>query len=198
MEFKGYHGTSSVHKQSIADGGLDPEKCRYSRKHWLGQGVYFFLNKKQAWWWAQEVSCVNNKSVAVPVVVSAKIHVKKEALLDLDNNEQVSLFFSRLILDKEYAESLIDRKVVFNDKQQFRALWFDYYKENYKIDVIKCTFVKDCVKYAGNIVLDEALTYQKELSRELGVYFKETQLCVSRKVCIADVQVVSEQEELII
>lgn len=82
--------------------------------------------------------------------------------------------------------------------QTLRAVFFDYYKEKYGIDVIIETFQKDCVRYAGDLQYGEHLALQKDLAKRLGVYFKETQVCVSDKSCIKEMMIVYDGEDEVI
>ena len=71
---------------------------------------------------------------------------------------------------------------VFDDKN-FRALFFDYYKQKKNIAVITRTFQKD---YAGYTTRrnkkDKEL--QKKIMNITGLGFNERQICVSKKECI--------------
>lgn len=194
MNLQGYHGTCSFAKESIAQHGLDPVRTQYRPDHWLGQGVYFFLSQKQAYWWASSVSSHNRGST--PLIYKVQITAPDEKVLNLDDNEQVALFFSRVV-DVYLQAPSEEERPIFTD-ETLRAVFFDYYKEKYGISVIIETFQKDCVRYAGDLQYGERLAVQKDLTKRLGVYFKETQVCVSDKSCIKEMMIVYDGEDEVI
>ena len=185
MNLQGYHGTCSFAKESIAQHGLDPVRTQYRPDHWLGQGVYFFLSQKQAYWWG-----------STPLINKVQLTAPDEIVIYLDDNEQVALFFSRVV-DAYLQAPSEEEWPIFTD-ETLRAVFFDYYKEKYGISVIIETFQKDCVRYAGDLQYGERLAVQKDLTKRLGVYFKETQVCVSDKSCIKEMMIVYDGEDEVI
>lgn len=194
MNLQGYHGTCSFAKESIAQHGFDPARTHYRQDHWLGQGVYFFLSQEQAYWWASSISSHNRGST--PLIYQVQITAPDGKVLNLDDNEQVALFFSRI--EDAYFQALKEDKQPIFTNQTLRALFFDYYKKEYGVSVIVATFQKDCVRYAGVPQHGERLELQKELAKRLGIYFKETQVCVSDKLCIKETANVYDGEDEVI
>ena len=123
----GYHGTGSKHKDSIESTGFDPAKCNYRADHWLGQGVYFFDAYEKALWWSATAALHNNDFGRV--IFKATIEAPDEEVLDLDDNKQLDAFFTEVIqCINEIEKSCSGNMPVFDDKN-FRALFFDYYKQ---------------------------------------------------------------------
>lgn len=85
---------------------------------------------------------------------------------------------------------------VFNLEQQ-RAVFFDYYREQYQISVIMYTFSKECAKY-GTFRIGAELSRQKKLEKALGLAYHEKQICVSKKECINSVEVQYTGEDEVI
>ena len=89
INFDGYHGTDNAHVRSILTTGFRPST---GDTHWLGDGVYFFLNGKsthpegQAEQWAV-LEAWDNKTKANKYnafgVLKAEISVEDSHLLDL-------------------------------------------------------------------------------------------------------------------
>lgn len=123
----GYHGTCSKHKDSIESNGFDPAKCNYRADHWLGQGVYFFDDYEKALWWSATAVLHNNDFGRV--IFRATIEAPDEEVLDLDDNKQLDAFFAEIIqcID-EIKKNCSGNMPVFDDKN-FRAFFFDYYKQ---------------------------------------------------------------------
>ena len=197
ISLKGYHGTCSFAMKSIESRGFDPDATSPRSDHWLGKGVYFFEDIAPAKWWATDIS--SKKYGSLPIVYLADIVADKEQVLNLDNNDELASF-------REFITENIDtiREMCKNenkgypvfDGRKFRGVFFDYYKRVYGIKVIIATFTKDFVRYVPNYPLSEdEREFQRELSRILGIRFKEKQICVSDQNCIKCFRVVSIREE---
>lgn len=194
MEIQGYHGTSSSAKESIAKNGFDPARTHYRKDHWLGQGVYFFVDPTQAHWWANTISA--RIAGSYPVIYRVRISAPDEKVLNLNDNEQVALFFERI--QEVYTAILGEGAQPEFTPETIRAVFFDYYKETYGISVILNTFQKPSVRYAGAFQSGQRLRRQELLSRQLGVSFKETQVCVSEKSCITQTELIYDGEDEVI
>ncbi|MBQ6773824.1 MAG: hypothetical protein IJP48_07170 [Synergistaceae bacterium] len=183
ISLKGYHGTCSFSKESIEQRGLDPDATKPRSNHWLGKGVYFFIDKIQAQWWAEDISSKNHGSF--PVIYSATIVAEAKYVLNLDNNDELAAFYQFI---KENIETInvlcrAENKgsPVF-DKQQFRSVFFDYYKREFGIKVIIHTFQKDFVKYVPNHPVNKAdRKRQRELFQALALGFKESRFVYQTK-----------------
>ena len=116
--------------------------------------------------------------------------------MDLDDNKQLDAFFTEVIqcID-EIEKNCSGNMPVFDDKN-FRALFFDYYKQKKNIAVITRTFQKD---YAGYTTRrnkrDKEL--QKKIMNITGLGFNERQICVSKKECIKSTKLIYNEEEVI-
>ena len=82
-------------------------------------------------------------------------------------------------------ESNDEGKVPIFDREKQRAVYFDYYKAKYQISVIIYTFSKECAR-------------QIELQRALGLAYHEKQICVSKKECIKNIEVLYNGEDEVI
>ena len=197
VEITGYHGTVSKYAESIAKNGLDPDKTHTRLDHWLGQGVYFFEDFDLAKWWAYGISEKSYNRGNFPVVYQAHIQAPKEEVLDLDNHKEYDLFLGRILEMQNAIEcDAKNRMPVFNLEQQ-RAVFFDYYREQYQISVIMYTFSKECAKY-GTFRIGAELSRQKKLEKALGLAYHEKQICVSKKECINSVEVQYTGEDEVI
>ena len=195
MKVVEYHGTSVNFRYSIEKDGLDPQKCRYRNNHWLGQGVYFFDDYDKALWWAKIISSYNSDCGAL--IYKSCIEAIDEEVLDLDDNNQLDLFLT-VIMDtlNEVENECIGEMPQFTT-ETFKAVFFDYYKQTYNISVIIATFQKDVVKYMTRRST-EGIKQQKAILNNIGIYFKEKQICVSKKECINSTKLVYNEEEEVI
>lgn len=195
MNEVGYHGTCSKYQASIENDGFDPDKCKYRDDHWLGQGVYFFDDLDKAIWWASTIAYKNPNSSAI--VFKVIIDAKDEEVLDLTDKEQLDIFLEASIkLIKEVEMNQPDKMPVFNDKK-FRAVLFDYYKQQNNISVIIGVFSKDFAGYTEKRNSQD-INIQRKIENIIGIKFLERQLCVSKKECISISKLVyNENEEVI-
>ena len=177
VEMTGYHGTISKYADSIAKYGLDPDKTHKRPDHWLGQGVYLFGN--------------------FPIVYQTQIRTSKEKILNLDNHKEYNRFIDRILKMQNEIESNDEGKVPIFDREKQRAVYFDYYKAKYQISVIIYTFSKECATY-GTFRKGSDLARQIELQRALGLAYHEKQICVSKKECIKNIEVLYNGEDEVI
>lgn len=125
-----YHGTCSNAVDNIEKYGLDPKQVKYRSDHWLGQGVYFFEEYRQARWWADDISGKPWNQNGFPVIYQADITAKESEILDLDNEDSLDLFYTRILNCLSEIESSSREKYPIFTKETFRAVYFDYYKSN--------------------------------------------------------------------
>lgn len=193
--FIGYHGTLSSACDNISKNGLDPAFVIKRTDHWLGQGVYFFDDIEIAKWWAE---CKKKNLQCLVVVYEAEIVAKKEKVLDLDDNSQVKLFCDRLLSDMSSLKKECSDRGLKLDSKTFRAVYFDYYKENYGISVIIRTFLKQNASYKGFYKNGEDLEMQKKMFTITGLGYFEKQICVSDKLCIQKNKIVFDESKEVV
>lgn len=145
-----YHGTCSLHKASITQNGLDPNKTTYRDDHWLGQGVYYFEDYNQAKWWAKSISSKKESKESYALIYESEIEADENQVLDLDDNNQLSLFlkFARELTDSIEKDDNGSMPVFTTDKM--RAVYFDYYNEKQI-----CVSKKECIKTVDIVYNEE-------------------------------------------
>ena len=199
VSLKGYHGTSSAAKESISARGLDPEATKPRKDHWLGRGVYFFEDRDQAMWWAVDITKKQRDRDSYPVIYGADIAAEESQVLNLDDNREIAAFYAFIRDSMENIKKMCQEGNIgypIFDKSKLRGVFFDYYKKEFGIKVIICTFTKNYVRYVSDYPTEQGeRELQKTLARALGVYFKEKQFCVSDKSCIKNVRLVYDGKE---
>lgn len=194
MKLRGYHGTCSKHKKSISENGLDPNKVKVRLDHWLGQGVYFFEEYKQAKWWACDIARKPYNSGSYALIYMSEIDVANDEVLNLDNNDELDKFITYILNDTKKIESDTKGRYPAFTPEKLRAIYFDYYKERNNVSVIVHTFHKDSARYASMRNREE-LQKQRELIQIMGIYYGEKQICVSKKECIKTQCLIYNEEE---
>lgn len=193
-EIVGYHGTTSSAQESIENHGLDPNLVEKRDDHWLGQGVYFYDDFDLAKWWAETKANKKERHESA-LVYKADIRCLKKHVLNLDDRKDLEMFLQACL---EFSEDLQETymKLPAFKAQKFKAIFYDYYKEEHDIYVMIRTFPKPAPRYAETIRTGETLKKQKKLFEILGLSFYETQICVSKAECIKDLSKVYDKAEL--
>ena len=195
MNKTGYHGTCSKYRYSIEKKGLDPSECKHRNDHWLGQGVYFFDDYDKAMWWASSISSQNDNCGGI--IFQSDIDAPDEEVLNLDDNKQLDTFITKTLETLEDIKKSCSGKMPIFVDSSFRAVFFDYYKEQNKISVIIGTFQKEFAGYTTRRNYYER-ELQKKIMGIIGIKFQERQVCVSKKECIKSTKLIYNEEEEVI
>ncbi len=193
----GYHGTCSKFKDSIENKGLDPNEVKCRDDHWLGHGVYYFEEFSQAKWWAYNISRQEDNKGSYSLIYKSMIEADYDEVLNLDNNIDVDKFMSYIIVHLSEIEKDDKNRLPIFTEDTLRAVYFDYYRIQNNISVIIHTFTKNAVKYCS-IRKPKELEKQKKLVKRLNIPYKEKQICVSKKDCIKNTEIVYNEEEEVI
>lgn len=191
----GYHGTCSKYRYNIEKVGLDPDKCKYRTDHWLGQGVYFFDDYEKAMWWAKTTSSHNDNCGAI--IFKSIIEAPNEEVLDLDDNKQLDEFMTEVLKIMEDVKNNCPGKMPIFEDCNFRAVLFDYYRQQNEISVIIGTFQKEFASYTTKRSEADKIM-QRKIMNTIGIKFSERQICVSKKECIKLTKLVYNEEEEVI
>ncbi len=82
IKFKAYHGTDESVAQAIVENGFI---SRPNREHWLGEGIYFFLDKNLAEWWTTNPTKKSGMRIQTPVVIECTFEIETDKIFDLRN-----------------------------------------------------------------------------------------------------------------
>ena len=195
MNEVGYHGTCSKYRYDIEKNGLDPIKSKYRADHWLGQGVYFFDDYDKALWWASTTSLQNDNCGGI--VFESIIEAPDVEVLNLDLPKQLDDFITETLKTLDEIKKNCAGSMPILDDDKFRAVFFDYYKQQNGISVIIGTFQKEFAGYTT-----KRNNYEKQLQKKImniiGIKFQERQICVSKKECIKSTKLIYNEEEEVI
>lgn len=162
-----YHGTDLSNAKRIVSTDFI---YKHSETHWLGNGVYFYIDLSLAKWWTSNPSKVYGVKVTTPAIVKAVIEIPNDVgFLDLrklsDYKEFSDIFFN------EYLPLLRLGAFSINsaNRRRIRCSFCDYLKAQYSLKVI-----------IGNFSLPNQpyLIDYKSLASQLELYYIETQLCL--------------------
>lgn len=175
-----YHGTDCISAKKIMQTNFI-----YKRRsnHWLGNGIYFFEDYKQAKWWSEIIS---KKQKLLAVIIEVKLEVESDKILDLRETSAMLMFLDRANRILE-GISKNDKEPISTDKHKLMCIVCDYYKIEYNIDLIIKNFSKD---YKSSFLnLD---TTKKNVMQLLGLNYQEVQYCVSSNQIIKNKKIIYE------
>lgn len=177
QELTGYHGTFVECIPAIIEDGFTFNR---GKEHWLGQGVYFYLDDfNQAKLWASVKSknhpAYKGKAVAV---IKANIKVNDANFLNLNLRKNVEKLM-------DYALQL-DCDFNSENPHANRAFLIDCLSKEERIDVVLMSF-QHINRKIENI--------QEKFQAALGIHFTEQQVCVKNNRCIVEKECVYPKRE---
>lgn len=187
LELNGFHNTEEINASEIINNGFIP---KYNRKHWLGQGTYFFEDLELA---IDNKNMLNNSENMV--IINVKIEVPSKHYLDLDNKKNHSQFRSYCneiskILGEEGWEILYNpdensEKIIENKDKKiiFRCYCLDLYKIENNYHVITKTFSKDNPPYGVKVNNFEYFAFP----------YLEKYICVSNNSYIKNKRIIEQE-----
>lgn len=148
VEFNAYHGTDQKYLHSITINGF---KCKENDEHWLGNGIYFFIDYDLAKWWTLIKHSKFGNNVDTPVVIEVELSCDSDDIVDLRVLENYNWIYKQY---NEFHRNLLccgSHKLTSN---KLRCAFFDWLKEEYDIKVIVAGFQKNSPSYLQGNLLD--------------------------------------------
>lgn len=160
-----YHGTDKKCAEQIQKNGF---RVRKNKNHWLGNGVYFFLDQSLAVWWCKSPTSKFGEKIDIPVIIEVDILSNEDNTIDTRLLEHYNwlgekfeefkgrFFNSGRVMSKELKEP------------QVRCAFFDWLHAEFECaDVIIGGFQKKNPAYIQNSV-----------PYEFHIPYVEYQVCV--------------------
>jgi len=176
-----FHGTDLKYVQSILNVGF---VCRENKEHWLGNGIYFFIEKDVARWWTTKPSRKFGSKIKNPAVVECDMYIQREKLIDTtvlaDYNRLDELSREFVI---EYFNSVSDEEPI--TAYNLRCLLFNWLFKEKDYFAFKVPFTLSKRPYCDadfSLVHDLSIQYN-----EIQVCLREDQqrLLYNKKICDA-------------
>lgn len=136
----GYHATFTIYKESIITSGF---KVSNNEDDWLGEGVYFWDDIKNAEWWKKKGGIIPE------CIFVCELKCDLSNYFDLDNKFEMDKLdaFSKSYL-REIAKSS-GKKPNFKNNNQIRKFFCDMYCSKNSISILSFTFMHDIINKAG-------------------------------------------------
>lgn len=173
----GYHATDSNNVDDIIKNDFT---FRRNKKHWLGNGIYFYLDPSLAKWWATNPSKVFGDPIKNSSIIKCVFKISDERFVNLRKLDHYNFFIKAY---NEYLQELTVKGTAKpNDINVLRCSVCDYIANTYNIQAILGVFNMFKQPYLHPNYMN---TY-----KELKLLYPETQLCVFDQSIIEKKEVV--------
>lgn len=180
VTLEAYHGTDLSNAESILKSGF---KCLPSKHHWLGNGVYFYMDYSLARWWTTNPTNKFGVRVKKAAVIKCNIFVKNNYILDLRRLKDYTKFveiYRNEFLPFLFQGNLISVTEDMIDTKTLRCTYCDYLNIKYKYKLIIGTF------YLPN---------QPYMPTEYGKFFETFNISyIENQICVFDTNIISSME----
>ena len=175
-----YHGTDISNVDSIIKSGFI---CKPNKQHWLGNGVYFYMDYSLAKWWTMNPTNKFGVNVNKGAIIKCKISVKEENVLDLRRLKDYTKFVD--IYRNEFLPFLFCGELNSKDKDSIdtktlRCTYCDYLNIKYKYKLIIGTFY---------------LPSQPYMPKDYGTFFDTFNISyIEGQICVFDTKAIINKE----
>ena len=167
----GFHATDIKYAKLIIENEF---LVKPNDMQWLGQGIYFYLDKELAKWWTTRPSRRFGCNIKNAAIIEAKIQCSKDTCFDM---RDVKVYRIAEKLFTEYFGEIYDNLDIDTPIgiDKLKCSFFDWLKARYLINVIIGVFSDN----------EKAYLESTNLSI-IHMTFGEVQLCVTDNTCIIE------------
>lgn len=166
IKFKAYHGTDESVAQAIVENGFI---SRPNREHWLGEGIYFFLDKNLAEWWTTNPTKKSGMHIQTPVVIECTFEIETDKIFDLRNLTDYNNYVTNY--NNFFCVWLKNAKGIRMNTKKLRCGFFNFMWGAYEIDAIIAPFILPDQPYMPQYM-------DQELANEMHIIYPEIQMCI--------------------
>ena len=174
-----YHGTDESYLPDILKNGFRANK---NPTHWLGNGIYFYLDYELAKWWTTNPTSRFGSPIKNPVVIRASIHSTAKNTLDtrkLDDYRYLAELYEEFWA--ELTSGTVTKSI---NELKLRCMFFDWIHSNFVYDIFIAGFEKPQKPYGGDT-----------LKYKFKIPYVEYQLCVFENELIIQKERVDDHDE---
>lgn len=179
-----FHGTDRKCAEQILNSDFI---YRYNNAHWLGNGVYFYMDKFLAQWWTSKPSKSFGSNISDPVIIRCKLNIDEDFIIDLRNYQDYKMFTN--IYYNDFINSAFLEKFDINhgNSRKVRCSYCDFLHEKY-----------DCQLIIGNFYLPKQPylkgSHYEEVSNVFSLPYIETQVCLFNTTHIIKKEIVEVKQ----
>lgn len=172
-----YHGTDYENAKKICSEGFT---YKPNEEHWLGNGVYFFMDRSLAKWWTTNPTDKFGDEVKKPAIICCNLEIDENRTINLLNLENY-IQFSEIFEDFYYSKYKPQHPYETPTWQKLRCTYCDYLAKTYELDMIIGNFNKPDQEYLPP-------KHNNEFDKFL-LQYTEVQICIFNKSIITDMTI---------
>ena len=167
FELTGYHGTDLGVANNIVKSNFS---CKFNKEHWLGQGIYLYIDKSLAKWWTTKPTRKHGTEITNPAIIECKIEVDESKVLNLCTLEGYKKYID---LYNSFLQDWMSHRKSKNEIsfKEFRCVFFNYVLIACDIDVIIAPFVLPDQPYMPKYA-------NEQFGHEMHILYTEVQVCI--------------------
>lgn len=148
-----YHGTDNKYLHSILNDGF---QCKTNDEHWLGNGVYFFIEYELAKWWATNEHKNFGNTITNPIVIESEITYDRDYVIDLRLLEDYNWIYQQYC---EFHHYLLENGADKITGKKLRCAFFDWLREEYDVQLTIAGFNKKHSSYLNGKLYNFNIPY---------------------------------------
>lgn len=163
-----YHGTDYTVAKKIEEGGFTFKSSDY---HWLGNGVYFYLDYSLAKWWTSKPSAKFGTEIKDKSIIKCEVTFT-DTSLDLMNLEHFN-FFCNVFFREFWPYYQQYHPLEETNWGKIRCSYCDYLHNQYDFDMILGNFDVQSQPYHT-----DQMNFNEYIYNNFQMKYTEIQLCV--------------------
>ena len=174
--YTAYHATDQSNVTSIIEDNFS--FCEKAT-HWLGNGVYFFLDKSLAIEWGNNCPTTKYGTIEIPAIIEAIIHVNDDFVCDMRELETFNRVKAAFDVFWQYVyrkKCTISYDEAFYEKLE--CAFFNWLTKKWDINCIICNFTKR----RFHIIKSQT----SGIFNKFNLVYVETQMCIKDSSCITE------------
>ena len=125
-----YHGTDKKYLNNIISKGFE---IKNNDKHWLGNGVYFFIDYSLAEWWATNKHKDFGHNITEPTVIEVELTYKQDDIVDLKVLKDYNWIIEQY---NDFHKKILEMGTKKIKIEKLRCVFFDWLKNEFDLKLI--------------------------------------------------------------
>jgi hypothetical protein len=176
-----YHGTDKKYANDIISNGF---VVKENRRHWLGNGIYFFTDEALARWWTTNPSKKFGHNISSPAIIQCVFASDDDTILDLRKFDDYTYCFEQFqhFYNNMYRPYCTMREIDIN---RLRCTFFDWLFDTHQYTAIIGTFLSAEQPYY------KPIRQAENNFKNLNLAYNEVQVCIpeARQGHIVDMKI---------